>query len=62
MRRRILLLCNGSAGVAGGISKNLFEIITILSENGCEVTVFPIVPARGLTSEVIIREKHSEFD
>lgn len=62
MRRKILLLCNGNAGVAGNISKNLFEIVTILSENGCEVTVFPIVPARGLTSESIIREKYGEFD
>ena len=62
MRRKILLICNGNAGLGGNVSKSLFDIIQILSENGCEVTVFPIVPSRGLTSETIIREKYSEFE
>ena len=61
MKRKILLLCNQSAGT-GNITRSMFDIVKILSENGCEVTVYPIVPARGLTSEAIIRERWQDFE
>ena len=61
MRRKILLLCNANAGI-GTNNKNFFEIVQCLSENGCEVTVYPIIPSSGLTSESIIAEGWQNYD
>lgn len=61
MRRKILVLCNAGAGT-GNISRSLYEIVRLLSENGCEVTVYPIIPSSGLTSEAIIAERSEDFD
>lgn len=61
MRRKILVLCNANAGT-GNVSRNLFEIVRLLAENGCETTIYPIIPASGLTSEAIIRERGRDFE
>ena len=61
MRRKVLVLCNAQAGV-GSVSKSLYEIVSLLSENGCEVTAYPIIPSSGLTSENIIAERGKDFE
>ena len=61
MERRILVLVNANAG-QGNVSRNLYEIVRLLSENGCEVTIYPIIPSSGLTSETIIERKGKGFE
>ena len=61
MERRILVLVNANAG-QGNVSRNLYEIVRLLSENGCEVTIYPIIPSSGLTSETIIERKGKDFE
>ena len=61
MTRKILLLCNLSSGT-GAASRSIFEIVRTLSENDCVVTVYPIIPSKGLTSEKIIEENPHYYD
>lgn len=61
MRRKILVLVNANAG-QGNVSKSLYEIVRLLSENGCEVTIYPIIPSSGLTSETIIQQRGNDFE
>ncbi len=59
--KRVLLLPNAAAGTgAGGAS--LFRIVEALTECGCETTVSPIVPEKGLTAEDMIRTAGDRFD
>lgn len=61
MRRKILVLYNPNAG-ASNVSKNVTDVIEYLSENGCEVTVYPIIPKHGLISESLITERAGDFE
>ena len=61
MRKKVLLLANPVAGTEKA-KKELMPIICSLSEKGCEVTVYPIEPERGLVSENILRDARGRFD
>lgn len=61
MRKRVLLLANPAAGTEKA-KKELMPIVCILAEKGCEVTVYPIEPEKGLVSENIIRDTKGRFD
>lgn len=60
-RKKVLMLYNQSAGVSGS-SSNLFDSVKYLSENGYEVTIYPIFPKKGLTCESLIEETKGEYD
>lgn len=60
-RKKLLMIYNESAG-QGGISHELFESIEYLSVHGYEVTIFPLVPKEGLTSEYILQDTKGRFD
>ena len=59
--KKILLLTNGASGTNSVVS-NLFEIITLLSARNCVVTVYPIIPSEGLTSEKILSKIDHQYD
>ncbi len=59
--KKILMIYNQSAGISGSMN-DLFQCIEYLSVHGYEVTIFPIVPKKGLTSEEIIRNTKGRFD
>ena len=60
-RKKVLLLMNMASGQGNG-RRDLPAIIERLSVWGCEVTVYPIIPERGLISERIISEHKEGFD
>lgn len=60
-RKKVLMIYNQSAGLSGS-SSSLFDSVQYLSENGYEVTVYPIVPKKGLTCESLIEETKGRFD
>lgn len=60
-RKRVLLLANDAAGT-GTARSRLFSMISYLALRNCEVTVYPILPAQGLTSERILRECRVDYD
>ncbi len=60
-RKKVLLLINLSAGV-GSAKTKMTSIVTELARRGCEVTVYPIIPEIGLTSERIIADTVGRFD
>lgn len=51
-KKKVLLLVNSVSGTKNAVVQ-LFDIIRLLSLNGCLVTVYPIVPHDGLVSEDI---------
>lgn len=55
MRKKVLLLINERA-VAGSAKGKLFEIVSALALAHCEVTVYPILPSAGITSESIFAD------
>ncbi len=59
--KKVLLLINVDAGNRSARTK-LYEIINHLVMNHCEVTVYPIIPKKGLTSEYPIRKRGRHFD
>lgn len=59
-RKRILFITNTSAG-QGGARQKMYPVISTLSENNCEVTVYPIIPNEKLTADSILREGFDEF-
>ena len=61
MRKRVLLLANPVAGTEKA-KKELMPIVCALTEKGCEVTVYPIEPEKGLVSESILRDAKGRFD
>ena len=61
MNRRLLLMMNYTSGT-GNQKTRLADLIEQLSLVGCEVTVIPIDPGRGLTAENILKEKGQQFD
>lgn len=60
-RKKVLMLYNQNAGVSGS-SSNLFDSVKYLSENGYEVTIYPISPKKNLTCETLIQETKGEYD
>lgn len=60
-RKKILLIYNQKAGISGNMN-DLFQCVEYLSIHGYEVTLFPIVPKKKLTSEMIIEQTKGEFD
>lgn len=60
-RKKVLLLANMTSG-QGMVRRNLGQIIEYLTIDGCEVTVYPVLPAHGLGAETIIAEKADEYD
>ena len=61
MRKKVLFLMNFSAGT-GNARQKMAPILECLAEAGCEVTMYPIIPDSGLTSESIIHERGMNFD
>ena len=61
MKKRVLLLMNSISGKASG-RREFFPIVSDLAKDGCEVTVYPIIPGTELTSENIIHERGRDFD
>ena len=59
--KKILLIANMVSGQNSSRS-HLPAIIEKLSILGCEVTVYPLIPGEGLTSEAIIPKAGSRFD
>ena len=60
-RKKVLVLGNIVSGV-GAFARYLPRIIETLAVNGCEATVYPIIPSRGLTSGNILKECTGDFD
>lgn len=60
-RKKILLIYNQKAGISGNMN-DLFQCIEYLSVHGYEVTLFPIVPKKRLTSERIIEQTKGEYN
>lgn len=61
MKKKVLLLINGSAGKML-MEKSLYKIVETLSKGGYEVTVYPIIPNEGLMSEEIIGTSDTDYD
>jgi YegS/Rv2252/BmrU family lipid kinase len=64
-RKKVLYLYNGKAGkktFSKDISGEINCAIESLCENGYEVTVYPIIPESGLTSENILSEIGGRYD
>ena len=61
MRKKVLLLVNPSAGT-GSARQNTYRMVEALALRGCETTVYPLLPAHGLTAENILAECGSRFD
>ena len=59
--KKVLLLVNGTAGT-GASKLNLYEILENLAVHDCMVTVFPILPEKGMTAEGLIEEYGADFD
>lgn len=59
--KKILLLVNGASGT-GTAKTQIYDIIEYLALRNCEVTVFPILPKKGLTSEALLRKYGRDFD
>lgn len=59
--KKILMIYNQKAGISGSMN-DLFQCIEYLSVHGYEVTIFPVVPKKGLTSEEIIKNTKGRFD
>ena len=63
-KKKILLLTNGTSG-RGLAREKLFDILEELTVRGGQVTVYPIVPSRGLVTADYLRQtlgEHSPFD
>lgn len=61
MKKRVLLLANMTSGT--GLAKNrLLSIIESFATNDLEVTVYPLIPESGLTSEQIIKDTRFDYD
>ena len=60
-RKKALLIINSQAGTGNSRSK-LFSIVTGLTLEGLEVTVFPVIPKKGLVSEDILTEEANKYD
>lgn len=58
-RKKILLLYNANSGIS--TKNNFFDVIDYLSVHGYEVTVYPIEPKKGLTSEKILHDTKNRF-
>lgn len=59
--KKVLLLLNAGSGT-GQAKNRMFEILKELTLAGFEVTTYPIVPDRGMTSEKIIQQCVGRFD
>ena len=59
--KRILFIVNFTSGTAG-IRNRLPQILETLSLRDCLVTVFPIVPAKGLVSSRILNTPYLDYD
>ena len=59
--KRILFIVNFTSGTAG-IRNRLPQILETLSLRDCLVTVFPIVPAKGLISSRILNTPYLDYD
>lgn len=57
-KKRILLLVNAVSGTKNAVT-NLFAMVEELTKRNCLVTVYPVVPERGLMSEDIINFYHA---
>ena len=62
MKKKVMFLFNPEAG-NNAIEKIVFDIIKNLTIFDCEVTVFPIMPDKGLGSEeILINLHHKRMD
>ncbi len=61
MRKKVLLLVNPSAGT-GSARQNTYRMVEALALRGCETTVYPLLPAHGLTAEKLLAECGGRFD
>ncbi len=59
--KKILLLINASSGT-GTVRNQTYDIIENLAVRNCAVTVFPILPKKGIVAEDIIRRCGQDFD
>lgn len=53
--KHIFLIVNPSAGM-GAARERLYDILTAFAEEECVTTVCPILPDRGITSDVLLQE------
>jgi YegS/Rv2252/BmrU family lipid kinase len=60
-RKKLLILMNGVAGT-GLANTHALDIIAAFAREGCESTVYPILPSEGLTAEKILEEVDGRFD
>lgn len=60
-RKKLLILMNGVAGT-GLANTHALDIIAEFAKDGCESTVYPILPSEGLTAESILAETDGRFD
>lgn len=61
MRKKVLFLMNFAAGT-GNARQKVAPILETLATMDCEVTMYPILPEKGLTSEAIIHDRGGAFD
>lgn len=60
-RKKVLVLGNTVSGT-GMFARYLPRIVETLALNGCEAVVYPVIPAKGLTSANILQECTDEYD
>lgn len=61
MRKRLLLLLNGTAG-KGKLGSSVYDIVKYFTLNGFDVVFRPVEPAAGLGSEEVMARVGGEFD
>ncbi|MBQ6591402.1 MAG: YegS/Rv2252/BmrU family lipid kinase [Solobacterium sp.] len=59
--KRILFIVNFTSGT-GAIRNRLPHILETLSRQGCLVTVFPLIPSKGLVSADVMKEYAAGYD
>lgn len=61
-KKKVLLLVNAAAGT-GNAGGNTYHIVECLAKDGCEVTVYPLLPdQKGLGAEEIISSHDGQFN
>ena len=59
--KRILFIVNFTSGT-GAIKNRLPQILEALSKHNCLVTVFPLVPSKGIVSDQVVKEYAQDYD
>ena len=60
-RKKVLFFMNMMSGVGNG-RRDFVSIVEALSKEGCEVTVYPIIPEASFDMDEVIKSRSNDFD